>query len=34
MMDNGVDIIFSTTEDDSKAVIGAVRTKIKSYSNK
>ncbi len=29
MMDNGVDIIFSTTEDDSKAVIDAVRTNKK-----
>ncbi|MCC0682975.1 BMP family ABC transporter substrate-binding protein [Clostridioides sp. ZZV15-6383] len=29
MMDNGVDIIFSTTEDDSKAVIDAVRAKNK-----
>lgn len=29
MMDNGVDIIFSTTEDDSKTVINAVRAKNK-----
>ncbi|NMS89189.1 BMP family ABC transporter substrate-binding protein [Clostridioides difficile] len=29
MMDNGVDVIFSTTEDDSKAAINAVRAKNK-----
>lgn len=29
MMDNGVDVIFSTTEDDSKTVINAVRAKNK-----